>query len=58
MASKQEGETMAMGFQSEERVGSVGTALEMIRAETGLTTGGLKLNSDRIKLLSKNKYNK
>lgn len=44
MVSKPEGETMAMGFQSEERVCSVSTALDMIRAETGLTTGGLKLS--------------
>jgi len=32
---------MAMGFQSEATASSGGAALEMIRADVGLTTGGL-----------------
>ena len=38
MASKEAGETMVMGIQSEQRARSIGSALEMIRTDS-LTTG-------------------
>lgn len=41
MASKEAGETMVMGIQSEQRASSIGSALEMIRADS-LTTGDCK----------------